>query len=273
MNKTTSMADAKIKSLLKKIESIVVDEDILSSLEKDLVKGYLRDLYELVNAIPSSIQEQVGARNIEKEAPKTAEPSRPMKETAALPPILEKPTPKVELPEHTFVAPTPIMDETPVLPTKELPVTEVQQNGKYEHKEFMKQSETEVEDIPSTTQTFRQEIPEVMTQKEPVPKKYAVLFESGPTRELSDMLSRSPISDIQKAFSINDRLLLVADLFGGQQEKFKESVDILNAKYSFEEAKSYMTRYLIEQYNWLEEERSERAKDFIRVVERRYLQK
>ena len=79
-----------------------------------------------------------------------------------------------------------------------------------------------------------------------------------------------PIQDLTKAFSINDRLLYINDLFGKDQNAFVESVRLLDRFDELNDAKGLL-RNLAEQYDWLKEERMETAQSFIQLVQRRYL--
>jgi hypothetical protein len=114
-------------------------------------------------------------------------------------------------------------------------------------------------------------VAEVFRHETVIPEKYRLLFEANHSKDLSDKLSRAPISDLMKAFSINDRMLVVTDLYNGDHQKFQDTIDILNTKYSFDEAKSYLLRYIVDQYEWLGEEKLERAREFVKLVERRFL--
>ena len=115
------------------------------------------------------------------------------------------------------------------------------------------------------------EVPQVFRMEENISSRYNALFQQQSGNELSDRLSRSPIDNLQRALSINDRLLTVNQLFNGNHESFNETIDILNSKYSFSEAKSYLVRYVIDKFDWLDEEKVDQARDFIKLVERRFL--
>lgn len=263
------MAHSKIQNLLQKIQSIIGDEQSMSRLEKDLVKDYLREVYELTNAIPLS-----GA--IKSEGDVSVQSRNHFQENIPSTRIQEEPSKNV-------------YHATPVRPLeKEISRTQDSYipNGKKE--QYAPESSVEVKERPqeqslptapltqpapsgSRPESTETSVPEVFRQEVPVPKKYESLFESTAAKELSDKLSRSPISDLNRAFSINDRLLIVGDLFANDQQKFQETIDILNTKYSFDEAKSYLMRYIVDRFNWIDEEKSERAREFIKLVERRYL--
>ena len=120
------------------------------------------------------------------------------------------------------------------------------------------------------TSIVKENLREIIEQRSSVPPKYSPLFEQGKGIELSDRLSRTPIQDLQKAFGINDKLLVINELFAGNSDFFNETLDVLNRKYSFEEAKSYIIRNIVDKYQWLDDKRLEGARQFIKLVERRY---
>ncbi len=259
------MAYSKIQTLISKIQSIIGDEGSISRLEKDLVKDYLRELYDLTDALPltgMAIQTKRTAPEIEPApmpkviatTPHSPEASRPSTITS-LPVKEESESSMPDIP-NPFRVPEPA--ETLVPGEPYLP------NGKGEHI----QPETR---SPGSEDRNTSPVPQAFLSEIPVPVKYESLFDARQAKDLSDKLSRSPVADLNRAFSINDRLLVVTDLFAGDQQKFQETIDILNSKYSFDEARSYLTRYIIDRYDWLNEEKSERAREFIKLVERRYL--
>jgi len=95
------------------------------------------------------------------------------------------------------------------------------------------------------------------------------LFEQPKTNELGDKLSNSPIADLRKAFTINDRLLFTNELFGGDSSTFEQALYFLNQYEHFREAQHYLEQ-MADQYHWLQEERAPIARDFVRTVRRRF---
>lgn len=88
--------------------------------------------------------------------------------------------------------------------------------------------------------------------------------------ELSDRLSEQPISDLTKAMGINERMLTINELFDGNNQVFKDAISKLNSLNSFEEAKSYISVHLIEQFGWVHPKKRKKAKVFIKLVKRRF---
>lgn len=97
-----------------------------------------------------------------------------------------------------------------------------------------------------------------------------ILFNIRTGSELSDRLSRQPIADLTRAFSINDRLLYTNDLFHKDQQAFAESVRQLDSYGDLATARRMITD-LAQRYDWLHEERLETAQAFVQLVSRRYI--
>ncbi|HMN89002.1 MAG TPA: hypothetical protein PKD70_00620 [Saprospiraceae bacterium] len=125
-----------------------------------------------------------------------------------------------------------------------------------------------------TTTTQKQETP--LQQPSPPITKHTgsadieALFNHRQTKELSEKLSDRPITDLTKAFAINDKLLYINDLFKKDSSAFNETLLLLNKFDRMEEAKSLLVN-LAEQYGWTQEEKIETAQDFIRTIRRRYV--
>ncbi|HMO41130.1 MAG TPA: hypothetical protein PKC76_16300 [Saprospiraceae bacterium] len=101
------------------------------------------------------------------------------------------------------------------------------------------------------------------------PANFSILFDFRQARELSEKLGERPVTDLTKAFAINDKLLYINELFGRDSTAFNDSLTLMNKFETIEEAKSLLMS-LAEQYDWTEEERMEIAQSFIKTVRRRY---
>ncbi|MBK7938509.1 MAG: hypothetical protein IPJ82_16130 [Lewinellaceae bacterium] len=98
----------------------------------------------------------------------------------------------------------------------------------------------------------------------------SVLFEEKQAKELSEKLAEQPVADLKKAIALNDRLLLTRELFAGDGKAFEATINALNGFSHFEEAKVYLVEHCVERYVWLDKKRVEEAKNFIKLVRRRY---
>ena len=121
-----------------------------------------------------------------------------------------------------------------------------------------------------TTQLTSRPLHENTRQPASPPVDFDTLFEQEQAKELADKLSGAPISDLTKAFSINDRILYANELFGGDLEKFSQTLNKLNTFASFEKAKSYLSGEIANAHNWTDKDRKKMARDFIKIIRRRY---
>jgi len=97
-----------------------------------------------------------------------------------------------------------------------------------------------------------------------------VLFEEKQAKELSEKLAEQPVADLKKAIALNDRLLLTRELFAGDGKAFESAINALNGFSHFDEAKAYLIEHCVTRYLWLDKKRLEEAKNFIKLVRRRY---
>jgi len=81
---------------------------------------------------------------------------------------------------------------------------------------------------------------------------------------IADKLGQQPIEDLTKFIGLNQKFLFMNDLFEGDNEKYKEAIEVINNYNSFMDAKKF-----IDQFNWNFEEIS--AQKFINLVKRRFL--
>ncbi|HRG67579.1 MAG: hypothetical protein JNL65_04470 [Saprospiraceae bacterium] len=100
--------------------------------------------------------------------------------------------------------------------------------------------------------------------------RYQELFTFKKVEDLSEQLDSTPISSIQKAMGLNERILTQNELFGGDKNSFDNALQRLNSLESFEEARNYLSDELIPQYDWMDEKRIKKAQWFIKLIKRKY---
>jgi DNA repair ATPase RecN len=116
------------------------------------------------------------------------------------------------------------------------------------------------------------EVEEVEDIAEPImDDQYDVLFQSDNSNELSNRLSKLPITDLNKAFGLNEKIFNINELFNGDTTVYQQAIDQLNRLNSIEEAKDYLVKDIVNQYEWLEDHKIKKAAQFIRVIHRRYM--
>ncbi len=243
------------KILLEKInalhKSISLDEGAIAGIERDLMLSYIRQLYESFldveatagtgkKAKPTATTTTKSARGPELEIVERESTPEPPKKQYTPPRIIEIPDSIREMDQPASKATPP-----PPPPPKHKP-----------------EPEPQVKATPEPT-------PEPAAKNTASNPKIESLFKIGATKELSDKLSQQPISDLNKAMAINDRLLFVNDLFDKNKNAMDNALRLLNQFSSMTEAKSLLVN-LANQYDWTDEEKAETAQSFIKLVQRRY---
>ena len=94
------------------------------------------------------------------------------------------------------------------------------------------------------------------------------VLEQTEDNSLAARLQRKPVSDLMTAIGINDKFLLLNELFNGSMEKYNKSIRALNSFSTLLGARTYMSELQIE-FQWDCE--SEAYKKLGDLVERRFI--
>lgn len=234
--------------LLKKINSLFDSIDYegskVSNIERDLMMNYLQQLNEQfaykkpVSPQPKHPTEGPEYRTLSEQSDKRQEE----------PPTVEAPRPKADQ-DAKPITKRLITDYPPARHPEEQPKPKVFFPPK-------------IEDQPS---------PLSITENQPMASSSDIdqLFEFKQASDLSEKLSAQPVNDLNRALSINDRLLYMNELFGRDMEALNLAMQELNTAGSMTMAKPKLVS-LAQKYNWALEDRVEIAKSFIKLVRRRY---
>jgi hypothetical protein len=82
---------------------------------------------------------------------------------------------------------------------------------------------------------------------------------------VNDAIEKRKLSDLRKAFNLNDHFLYRRELFGGNEEVMNKVITALNSKTSYQES----IRFLEKKLHW--DFTQPTVKDFIKIVETRFL--
>ena len=102
-------------------------------------------------------------------------------------------------------------------------------------------------------------------------EEFLNLFDYNGSTELSEKLSASPIKDLRKAFSINEKIFAINELFAGDKDAFLETVESLEKCNSIEEAKKYILNNLVDRFSWDKKGMISKVKHFLKTVKRKYI--
>ncbi|MTB50712.1 hypothetical protein [Lewinella sp. W8] len=222
-------------------KSLQLDEGgSLSTMERDLMLGYLRELYEYyLNAAG-----QPATPPPPTPAPKPA-PPKPVQ--AAPPPPVQPATPP---PAPAPPPPTP----KPVTPPPPPPPVE---------------SKPEVA-VPTPPPPPK---PAPTPPPAPAPssasREITALFSQDGGSHLAAKLGSQSVDDLTRALSINSRLLYTKELFGDDNDLLNTTLRTLNSSGSLQAARPVLES-LAKRFDWTLEERRETALEFIDLIRRRY---
>ncbi len=244
----------KAQRLLHKIEAFLDNGNAqeLSRLEKDLIRSYVLQLYDVVT-------DEVSSHEPEEEKPiKFVEHKMPVRE----------PAPKIEVPQaKEFETTKPFQPDFGTSSQKEKPVE-------------VPVRMTQKPSLPVETKSFQYREPEPVKEtiqpvktnqsSSEVNEELVKLFDLPKTDEMSGRFTHIPITSIESAMGLNERIFTLNELFGGDKALFDSTCNRLNHLGSYAEAKTMLMNGPAKDFRWTEPERLKMAEQFVRIVSRRY---
>ena len=220
----------------------------LSRLEKDLLKSYVVQLYDIL------VSEEAASETV----PDTRHET----------PLIK--TPRIEVPVYVPEPPRtepskPIFEEIKKTPVPELKVEEPEPAINV-HKIEPKTVRIPMVEPVKETITSNINNPDTHTLRESLSK----LFELSKVEEMADRFAHVPVANIETALGLNERIFTLNQLFGGDKALFDLTCSQLNNLTSFEEAKTLLINGPAVHFKWYDPERTKMAEQFIRIVARRY---
>lgn len=233
----------KAQIALKKINTLfnnISADDNISPIERDLMLSYIRNFYETFLVEKESLTTSSSKTSISKKSTNIPASVPAPKIERTKPVVVEIPDSIKEYatPTETPPPPKPVVVEAPAPEPKPQP----------------------------------QPKPKPQPKVEPivVEEEHDILFEQKEAKELSDKLSSMPITDLKKSMGLNEKILTINELFGGDNKAFDKALTDLNALDSFQAAKTYMSQNLAGKYEWASTKKKKKAQIFIKLVRRRY---
>lgn len=243
---------SRIERRLKKINSVLdvfKEDNKLTSIEKDLLLGYVREVYDLIRESETDVVEvsneilKHGVKTIPLEATKPVE----VKKEEITPEAVQS-DPEVR---NTKIEEKPVFSK-PIL-EEEKPVEVIVEAVK-ESKPVVKEIET-VKASPSSFM-ISEELEAIFVQEE--------------VSDLSEKLSMSKIEDISRVIGINERIFTINELFGSDGKLFESTLNKLNKAPSFDVAKSIIINEVAIPMNWEKDNKLKKAQQFIKHVRRKF---
>ena len=89
--------------------------------------------------------------------------------------------------------------------------------------------------------------------------------------DLSEKLSYSPIKNIYKSLSINERMFTEAELFGGDHLLFRSVLEQVEKMSTFEQAVEFLKSGVAVNQKWEGTKKHKKAAQFMKLIQRRFL--
>ncbi len=242
------MEIGRIERRLKKINSVLdifKEDNKISKLEKDLLLGYVRELYDLILDDSTSTSTIAAVKTIEKineievkqeELPKVIENNKEL--------LVEK----IEIiePLSSIIESNEEIKPIEIVPIEVAP---------------------KIEDIKEVVNQHEVDEPKVNNK---IPKELENMFNFEDYLDVSEKLGLTKIESIANSIGINDRFYMINELFGEDSELFNNIISKLETIGDFEKAKDIVIHEVAIPKLWLEEEKIEGAEDFLKLVWRKY---
>ena len=235
------------------------DPQNVSSIEKDLMLVYICKLYEtFIDETP-----------VQQPAPKPYAPPPPTTPQPVREEVKPQPIVVVEPPKPI---PPPVV-ETP----KYIPPT-VAETPKYAPPSQQIAETSKYAPPPPVVETPKYQPPPIVEAPRQAPvwngstsSETDALFENnGPSGDISDKLALAPIADLTKALALNDKILFINELFGGNATTLDQAIKYVNGLNSFTSASLYLKEFAAK-FNWAATDaRKKQALSFIKLVRRRF---
>ena len=238
-----------------------IEDSVFSTLERDLLLTYIRDLYDIaLGDQPIEVKKvKKNFRPEREESPVIVEETHvyttkanvePVKqvieqaqevETIDEPISIPEPKPQVQFVEKVVAKEEPV--KTPVVvvekAAKAIPL---------------------VERIEVTTTVNNMSESDILNE----------LFSEGQVNDLSDKLGLTPVQDLTKSMGINERIFTQQELFANNSQEFTLILTTLNTFQSFDDAKHYLINKVIPEYGWTQDNKIKKAATFIKLVKRKF---
>ncbi len=271
------LAKKKLEKINRLIDTFEPGDSHVSRLEKDLIMSYTREFYE---AIAEPVN---GAVKYSKQQTQTKTVSTtPTKRVQ----VQAEPQPKQEIKEEVIIQQYSEQEKQAEKVVSEKNIEEAvaveavvekaepapeQKIGSKQTEEI--KEEAVVEAAPKVEKAPIKETTTVATAtigKSTNNPELLELFSIKKANEISEKLSQLPISDLNKAMGVNEKIFVKNELFGGDDNVFRSTLSKLNTFQNFDEAKDYLANEVAGSFEWTAPDKSKKAKNFIQLVYRRY---
>lgn len=272
-----------LEAILEETETISQHRGRIPQIELDIVMENIRKLYEAYHGLnkhnadigPVQKEKPVSADIIPEAPPAPAAAAKAAQEESpppVVPEVKESPAAVSEPLPQASPPPPPPATEVPPAPKPEPPVAPappIKEAAAHTPRYTIPKRPS---DIPSSRNAQKSGAKDAAAQS--IAEKYKSEEKTlndqveGNGLSVADRLQQNKISDLKTALGINDKFLLISELFEGDSGKYNEAIDKLNAFEGFAEASVHL-QHLQQRFTWKED--SPAFQKFRSFIRRRYL--
>lgn len=282
----TDTLDKLLMAIHRQVVNIRDTDGRIPKIEMDKTLSNIRALYEqftVLNYLNAQMAENAEPAAQPKPVPSTVEPE-PAKQPVPEPvkpvespfvPIVEKQPEPVKQETPAYVQPEPIKTEQQPIqpePVKAEPQPPIQPVQPVAQPQPVKQAEPEpvkpVAQAPAASVGDERFRPKNVAIPVDVPPAGRTPLETQEPVTLADRLRQQKLDDLHKAVSLSDKFLYMNELFEGENNAYKEALDMLNRLTDTSGAEHYLDA-LAQRYNWGKNAKTE--KKFRELVARKFL--
>ena len=254
----------KAKRLLAKINVLIENHDeAFSTLENDLLKTYIKDLYECVSGLSEPVKEK--QKNLDtKNKESSSHKLHQEKPSIAIPPPDETKQP-YEIVQDDNIKAKPVQEIIEQIKTEKAPIPDKKIDSDFVLPIIKK------EEISPVADSNGEQKPESKSVPQHVQKEMENLFTVQKGSDLLSKLGSKPVTLIENAMGINERIFTINELFQSDRDLFQKTVDTINRLENYDQAKEYLMEGIAKELNWASAEKIEKATEFIRLVQRKFI--
>nr|MBS0036830.1 hypothetical protein [Saprospiraceae bacterium] len=266
-------AKKKLQKINSLIETFEPGDSSVSRLESDLLMNYTREFYDALIST-GKINSSGENKNFEKNKShlkfeKTHSPQEQVKRDSSSDRVSErKPEPvlsSAENPSSQLKS-----EQASFRPLPEEPKEETEKKNHADEAVITVKSSSSSDRGESQVKVVETSRATPTDEKTDVKPEIYELFKIKKANEISEKLSQLPITDLNKAMGVNEKIYVKNELFDGDDLFFQQTIKRLNSMENFDQAKDYLTREVAGNLKWSEPEKVKKAKNFIQLVYRRY---
>ncbi|TVQ44806.1 MAG: hypothetical protein EA362_09590 [Saprospirales bacterium] len=271
------LAKKKLEKINRLIDTFEPGDSHVSRLERDLIMSYTREFYEAIAEPTNGAVKPQRTQVQSSSAPTTpvskirvqpeSQPKQEIKEEVIIQQYSEQERKAEKVISDKIseeaVAVEAVIEKTSPNPSPQSATKKSEKTPK----------ESVAESVPKIEEVNTEKIVDataVKVAKSTTNPELLELFSIKKANEISEKLSQLPISDLNKAMGVNEKIFVKNELFGGDDNVFRSTLSRLNAFQNFDEAKNFLASEVAGSFEWTAPDKSKKAKNFIQLVYRRY---